>query len=83
MSRRRIPPAQLYAILDREFRARRPDTCKSCRTPLPFWKQPADEVSANWDVGTLAQCPDECRRLMGEIVAGLWSQYELDAPAKD
>lgn len=80
MTRRRLASSQLYALLDREFRARRPPACKTCRTPLPFWKRPPDAVSANWDIGTMAGCPHECRRLMAEILAELWPQYELQEP---
>jgi hypothetical protein len=34
-ARQVVPVAQLYAILDREFKARRPPACTTCAVPLP------------------------------------------------
>lgn len=70
----------LYAILDREFRRARGPECSACYTPLPFYRDPPDAVSANWDIGTPVDCPHQCRRVIAEVVATLWTQYELARP---
>ena len=63
--RQLLPVAQLYAILDREFRSKRPAACTLCAVPLPFWRQPPDDVSANWFIGTPTLCGHGCD---GEIL---------------
>ena len=63
MSRSAISAAHLYAILDREFSAAKPVGCTSCRVPLPYYREPPDEVSANWHIGTPSECPDGCDRV--------------------
>ena len=82
MSRQTVSSAQLYAIFDREFRRRKPKECATCMAPLPFYRQPADDVSANWDIGTPAECPHLCRVVMAELLATLWSRYDIEAPEK-
>lgn len=82
MRRRRvITPARLYAILDREFRKKRPSECLQCRVPLPFRKDPPDDVSANWNIGTPRECPYQCQRIIAELVAQLWTEYEIEEAA--
>jgi len=39
MARKRLPAAKLYAVLEREFRARRPPECTTCHVPLPYWSE--------------------------------------------
>ena len=77
MERAVLPPAKLYAILDREFRALRPRECKQCRIPLPFWHESPDDVSANWLIGTPHECPHGCHLVIAELMARLWTRYDL------
>ena len=77
MTRKTLTSAQLYAVLDQEFKKLRPKACNRCRTPLPFHRRPPDEVSANWDIGTPTQCPEGCHLVIAELLAKLWSRYEL------
>ena len=82
-SRQVVPVAQLYAILDREFRARRPAACKTCAVPLPYWRKPPDDVSANWFIGTPTTCGQGCVGVIAELLAELWTRYDVDrTPAK-
>ena len=78
MSRETISAMQLYAIFDREFRQTRPVMCKDCRIPLPYFRTPPDEVSANWNVGTPRDCPAGCHKLIAEMVTKLWSKYDIE-----
>ena len=77
MNRSALSAAHLYAILDREFRAARPAACATCRVPLPYFREPADDVSANWDVGTPAFCEHGCHVIFAELLAKLWTKYDL------
>lgn len=82
-SRQVVPVAQLYAILDREFKARRPAACKTCAVPLPYWRKPPDDVSANWFIGTPTICAHGCDGVIAELLAELWTRYDVDrTPAK-
>lgn len=78
MARTTISAAQLYTILDQEFRKLRPPGCRKCRAPLPFWRRPPDDVSANWSIGTAGECPEGCHRVVAELLARLWSQYDIE-----
>lgn len=78
MPRTTVPVAQLYAILDREFKRARPADCKECAVPLPYWQRPPDDVSANWFIGTPSECRHGCHLLIAELLADLWTRYDLD-----
>lgn len=78
MERETIPVARLYAILDREFKRLRPAACTTCHVPLPYWQRPPDEVSANWFIGTPQECRYGCHLLIAELLAKLWTQYDID-----
>ena len=78
VSRTTITPAQLYAILDREFQRLRPMACSKCQMPLPYWRQPPDEVSANWNIGTPSDCPHACHLVIAEMLAKLWTRYDIE-----
>lgn len=78
MARTTLSSAQLYAILDREFKRVRPKECRKCRTPLPFYRASPDDVSASWNIGTPSECPQGCHRIIAELVTKLWSQYDME-----
>ena len=78
MSRTTVSSHQLYAILDREFKNLRPAGCKNCRVPLPFYRPPPDEVSANWNVGTPKECPGNCHVVVAELVTRLWTRFDME-----
>lgn len=78
VSRTTITSAQLYAILDREFRALRKPECAKCRIPLPYWRSPPDDVSANWNIGTPTDCPNGCHLVIAELLTKLWSRYDME-----
>jgi hypothetical protein len=78
MARKQLSAAKLYALLDREFRKVRPVDCGKCRIPLPFFREPADEFTANWHIGTPTECPHRCHLYIAEVLARLWTQYDLE-----
>jgi hypothetical protein len=78
VSRTTISAVQLYGVLDREFRKLQPKECRACRVPLPFWRRPPDDVSANWNIGTPTECPCGCHLVIAELLTRLWSRYDLE-----
>lgn len=72
-----LTAAQLYLILDHDFQARKPRQCQRCRAPIPYLRKPPDEVSANWNVGTPPECPNRCHLVLAELLATLWTKYDL------
>jgi len=77
VGRKTISSAHLYAILDREFKALRPKQCTRCRVPLPYYRKPPDEVSANWAIGTPSHCEHGCHLMIAELLARLWTRYDI------
>lgn len=78
VSRKTISSAQLYAILDREFKSLRTKKCTQCRVPLPYFRTPPDDVSANWAIGTPSSCPNGCHLVIAELLARLWTRYDIE-----
>lgn len=78
MSRTTISAAQLYGVLDREFKKLQPKECRGCRVPLPFWRRPPDDVSANWNIGAPSECPEGCHLVIAELLTRLWSRYDIE-----
>lgn len=78
MSRTTISAAQLYAVLDREFKAIAAERCGKCRVPLPYYRKPPDDVSANWNIGTPTNCPNDCHLVIAELLTKLWSRYDIE-----
>ena len=78
MERSTISAAQLYAILDREFKLLRPMACTRCRVPLPYWRAPPDDVSANWNLGQPSECENGCHVVIAELLARLWTRYDME-----
>ncbi|HET7731007.1 MAG TPA: hypothetical protein VFK48_13335 [Usitatibacter sp.] len=76
--RKTIPASHLYAVLDREFKRLRSPACTTCTVPLPYWQRPPDDVSANWFIGTPTVCRHGCHLLIAELLARLWTEYDLD-----
>ncbi len=77
-----IDSALLYAIMDREFRALRPEACTRCAAPLPYWRKSPDDVSANWVIGTPPECLHGCHLAIAELLARLWTRYDM-VPARE
>lgn len=78
MTRTALPVAELYAVLEREFSRLRPPRCRICTVPLPYYRRPADDVSANWFIGTPQECEHGCHLVVAELLAELWTRYDID-----
>ena len=73
-----ISGLQLYSLLDAEFKELKSKNCKTCLMPLPFHREPPDDVSANWAVGAPQQCPGGCHLVIAELVTRMWTKYDLE-----
>ena len=83
MIRTTVSAAELYTILDVEFRKSRPKACRQCRMPMPYWRTPPDDVSANWHIGTPAECPHGCHLAIAELLARMWTLYDVRPEARN
>jgi len=72
-----ITPGRLYSQLRAQFDLLRPAGCSRCRMPLPYMVARPDDVSANWRIGTPAPCPLGCDAVIAEIVAKMWTRYDV------
>jgi hypothetical protein len=76
-TRTTVSAAELYVILDREFRLRRSKGCDACYITLPFRVDRHDEGSANWEVLLPADCQKGCGEVLDALVARYADVYEL------
>ncbi len=83
MTRTTISAVELYTILDAEFRKLRSASCHRCRVPMPYWRSPPDDVSANWHIGTPVECPHGCHLVIAELLVRTWSRYDIRPEAKN
>jgi hypothetical protein len=77
MARLILSASALYTIMQSEFRRRSSGTCRTCKVPLPYFREPPDSVSANWALGTPTECPHQCQQIIAEVLVELWSKYDI------
>jgi hypothetical protein len=65
-------------MLDREFKKRKPMQCTRCQMPLPYWREPPDDVSANWHIGMPVNCEYGCHLVVAELLAEVWTRYDIE-----
>src|SRR2546430_15872219 len=66
-----IQVADLYVLLQREFRRRQVPDCDTCYVQLPFHVDRAEPNAANWEVIIPASCSFGCREIMDEVLEEL------------
>jgi hypothetical protein len=71
-----LSAAELYVMLDREFRRRRPAGCERCEVtpPLPVRKP---DGAANWELLPPPECPEACHHVLDEVACELARRYDL------
>ena len=74
-----MSPADLFVLLDREFRRRKPRECASCYVPLPYRIDPPLPNLPNWEIVSPGRCPLGCDLLLEELVSSFQERYELAA----
>jgi hypothetical protein len=70
-----VTAADLWVLLDREFRRRRPRECDACFVPLPFRVDTADGAP-NWEVD-IRSCGKRCEFILEELVQELQRRHDL------
>jgi hypothetical protein len=76
-TRTEIYAADLYVLLQREFRRRQTPECTACYVQLPFRVDRRDERAANWEVVMPPPCSYACAAIVDEIVSDLQQLYDL------
>jgi hypothetical protein len=71
-----IAAADLYVLLQREFRRRQVPDCSACYVQLPFRVDRSDG-HANWEVIVPSLCAFNCREVMDEVIEDLSQRYDL------
>jgi hypothetical protein len=69
--------ADLYVLLQREFRRRQDPQCTACFVQLPFRVDREDEDSPNWEVLLPPPCAFGCQEIIVELVGEYGSLYDL------
>ena len=72
-----IAAADLYVMLQREFRRRQIPDCSSCYVQLPFRVDRSDAQVANWEVIVPSSCSYNCREVMDEVIEDFSRRYDL------
>lgn len=72
-----IQAADLFVLLQREFRRRQVPDCSACYVQLPFRVDRTDPEAPNWEVIIPASCSFGCREVLDEVVEDFSARYEL------
>ena len=72
-----IAAADLYVLLQREFRRRQIPDCTACYVQLPFRVDRPGSEAPNWEVIIPASCGFNCREIMDRVVEDFSSRYQL------
>jgi hypothetical protein len=78
-TRTEIYAADLYVLLQREFRRRQTPECEACYVQLPFRVDRQEEHSANWEMVMPPPCKLACSAVAEEIVSEFQQLYDLKA----
>ena len=77
--RTEIEAADLYVLLQKEFRRRQPGECNTCFVQLPFRVDRIEEHAPNWEIVMPPQCSNGCAVILEELVADFGNLYDLPA----
>lgn len=72
-----VQAADLYVLLQREFRRRQTPECGTCYMQLPFRVDQIAPGSPNWEVIFPPSCTFGCREAMDEVIEDFAQRYEL------
>jgi hypothetical protein len=76
-NRSEIYAADLYVVLQREFRRRQSADCDACYVQLPFRVDRRDPESPNWEVVIPPSCVHGCREAIEDLIAEFGLLYDL------
>ena len=72
-----IHAADLYVLMQREFRRRQAPECTACYIQLPYRVDRIDQDSPNWEVRFPPTCSHGCQSLIEELVTEFGVLYDL------
>jgi len=75
--------ADLFVLIDREFRRRKPRECANCYVALPYRIDAPDVDTANWEIVPPSGCPWGCSLLLDEIVGEFQQLYKLNVNGRE
>jgi hypothetical protein len=78
-----VTAADLFVLLDREFRRRRPRDCTGCFMQLPYSVDPRAPSDPDWEMLLPAECGNGCVDVAEEIVGELQALYDLKPPGEE
>lgn len=67
----------LWALLDRELRRRKPRECAGCFVSFPFRVEVREQGASNWEVVIPHDCGHGCRDVLEEILLEFQLRYDL------
>jgi hypothetical protein len=76
-NRTEIYPADLYVLLEREFKRRKGAECTACYIQLPYRVDRLDPAAPNWELVLPAACPHGCRMVIEDLMQEYGARYEL------
>jgi hypothetical protein len=76
MTKKKIAPDRLHALLEQEFRATAAGLCGKCSVPKPIFRESSRNAS-NWRVGAIDECSGMCHSILADVVARLTMQYDI------
>jgi hypothetical protein len=71
-----LTSADLFVLLDREFRRRRPRECGACEVQLPYLVQ-RPGGAANWESLVSVGCARGCSNAFEDLLAEFQRLYDL------
>lgn len=80
-TRTAVTAAELFVLLDREFRRRKLRDCPDCYVQIPY-RVDARGDAANWEVVTPPGCTNGCAAALEDLVAEYQALYELKTDQK-
>ena len=75
-----ISAAELYTLLDREFRATRAAGCEDCRVQMPYRVERDGEDAPNWDMAVRPGCALGCGEALRRLVERFRNAYDVLPP---
>ena len=76
-NRSEIHAADLYVLLEKEFKRRKPGECSQCYVQLPYRVDRADGQASNWELVVPTECPYNCRVVIEDLVQEYGARYDL------
>jgi hypothetical protein len=74
-----LTAADLFVLLDREFRRRKPRECTTCFLQIPYRTTPGNGYDSNWDVVLPQHCAHGCEAVFEDLVQDFQGLYQLKA----